>query len=250
MSNSEPSVRKLFEAFVYFRRQGATPDYALQELRRMKPTISPTERDELANQIRHWETNEGLQYRPVQQAVVEPLPPANVQQAGETRIQCTNCGAMNQPEARYCYSCGNLLIQYGTTRQLPTVSTMGGEMLDEQTRLVFVVRDFEDKPIEINIRHSSEIIIGRAAPDSPIVPDVDLTPYEGKTRGVSRAHATLKFKDNVMTVSDMGSVNNTYLNGERVHPQEIRILRDGDELRLGQLVLQVSFQKALKRISR
>lgn len=44
-----------------------------------------------------------------------------------------------------------------------------------------------------------------------------------------------------VVVSDMGSANSTYLNGQRLMPYEPRILRDNDELRLGRLVIRISF---------
>ena len=40
-----------------------------------------------------------------------------------------------------------------------------------------------------------------------------------------------------------GSANSTYLNGQRLLPSEPRILRDNDELRLGRLVIRVTFAR-------
>ena len=51
---------------------------------------------------------------------------------------------------------------------------------------------------------------------------------------VSRAHAKLTRNDGEYTVEDLGSRNGILLNGLRVHSA---VLRDGDELQLGDVVL-------------
>jgi len=40
----------------------------------------------------------------------------------------------------------------------------------------------------------------------------------------------------------MGSVNGTYLNGERLPANREHVIRDGDEIRLGKLVFHAYFQ--------
>ncbi|NJL93362.1 MAG: FHA domain-containing protein [Anaerolineae bacterium] len=55
-------------------------------------------------------------------------------------------------------------------------------------------------------------------------------------------------QNQTLTLVDNNSVNYTFINGERVHPHERRVVRDGDELRLGKLTLRVSFQRELRRI--
>jgi pSer/pThr/pTyr-binding forkhead associated (FHA) protein len=53
---------------------------------------------------------------------------------------------------------------------------------------------------------------------------------------ISRAHALLGFKGDQPFVQDLGSTNGTLLNG--AHEQQA-LLRDGDELRMGRLVLRI-----------
>ena len=40
---------------------------------------------------------------------------------------------------------------------------------------------------------------------------------------------------------DLGSANATYLNGQKLIPFQARILRDGDELKLGNCGVRVGF---------
>ena len=53
---------------------------------------------------------------------------------------------------------------------------------------------------------------------------------------ISRAHALLGFKGDQPFVQDLGSTNGTLLNGSR---EQQSILSDGDELRMGRLVLRI-----------
>ena len=243
----EYSVQELFEAFVYMRRQGATPDYALQQLKKLRPSINTSERDSLSKQIRQWEKSEGHHHPPNPDTEIN-LPPAPLLDDKAESVQCPNCDTSNQGHATYCYACGTLLTRAGT-KQLESTNPTDGVNFGNLSSLVFTVRGYEDSPLHLDLKDMQEIIIGRTAVDSVIVPDVDLTHHNGQGAGVSRVHATLKRQDNNITVVDMGSMNHTYLNGERIFPQEVRILRDGDELRLGRLVMRVAFQKQLRRIN-
>lgn len=247
----EYTVRDLFEAFVFLRRQGATPDYALQELRKLRPTIASNERNDLAVMIRQWERAEGQHHRPNPEAKIQPPPPPPppaTQQQSSAKVACPECKTLNPADARYCFACGTLLTRVGTQQLFSEEDGAEGTSFGNLSSLIFTVRSFEEKPLRVNLEEFQEVIIGRTGPDSVIMPDVDLTEYTAKDLGVSRVHSTLKRKDSVVTISDMGSVNHTYLNGERIFPQEIRVLRDGDEIRLGRLVMRVSFQRELKRI--
>jgi pSer/pThr/pTyr-binding forkhead associated (FHA) protein len=53
---------------------------------------------------------------------------------------------------------------------------------------------------------------------------------------ISRAHALLGFKGDQPFVQDLGSTNGTLVNGAR---EQQAFLRDGDELRMGRLVLRI-----------
>ena len=87
-----------------------------------------------------------------------------------------------------------------------------------------------------------ELKVGRTHDDESLPqPEVDLSPYGATKLGVSRNHLTLSRDHDTIFVTDLGSANSTYLNGQRLMPHERRILRDNDELRLGRLVVRVNF---------
>ena len=59
---------------------------------------------------------------------------------------------------------------------------------------------------------------------------------------VSRAHARVYARGEVLHVEDLGSTNGTFLNGRRLaEGKEVRA-RDGDELMLGALVFRVELR--------
>jgi DNA-binding winged helix-turn-helix (wHTH) protein len=53
--------------------------------------------------------------------------------------------------------------------------------------------------------------------------------------GVSRLHARIRIEHGVATLEDLGSKNGTHLNGTRI--DRARVLADGNEIRLGTIVL-------------
>lgn len=88
---------------------------------------------------------------------------------------------------------------------------------------------------------AESFFFGRRDVDRNVFPDIDLSPYGGLKEGVSREHARLVAKDNRILVQDMGSSNGTFINGEKLQGNETRRLRDGDDLQLGYMNLQVNF---------
>jgi pSer/pThr/pTyr-binding forkhead associated (FHA) protein len=56
-------------------------------------------------------------------------------------------------------------------------------------------------------------------------------------------HVSYDARSHTICISDLGSANGTYINGQRLHPHEVRVLRDHDEMRLGKLVMLASFRR-------
>ena len=90
----------------------------------------------------------------------------------------------------------------------------------------------------------TDFTLGRVSEAQPIMPDIDLTPYQAYANGVSRLHAVLKREGNRVFVMDLGSSNGTYLNGKRLTPNVEQTLNHGDMLSLGKLKIQILLRKA------
>ena len=84
-------------------------------------------------------------------------------------------------------------------------------------------------------------LIGRRDPDTGIIPSVDLTEENAVELGVSRKHAIIVRRDGAVHIADNNSANGTFLNGQRLVADRLRVLRDGDDVRVGKIVLRVTF---------
>lgn len=83
------------------------------------------------------------------------------------------------------------------------------------------------------------MVVGRAHPDSAYYPDIDLGAFGGGDQGVSREHLFFKLDGERVVVVDNNSANGTRLNGQTLKPGEAYPVRNGDELKLGLMELQV-----------
>lgn len=91
----------------------------------------------------------------------------------------------------------------------------------------------------IPIPEEDEVTLGRASAGQPIVPDIDLTPYQGLETGVSRLHASIRIKADDVYIMDLGSANGTRLNGEKITPSTLHKLENLSVITLGKLNLKV-----------
>lgn len=165
-------------------------------------------------------------------------------------IDCPWCGKPNDPKAKICAYCGQLLVNVSATRALTDtdfeegVPRWGTARLNPRTNLILLVRGKEDNKFVFDASTLTEIVIGRKDPDTGEAPGIDLEPFQGMEHGVSRRHASIIRKDGKsLQIVDQGSPNGTFLNGQRLVANQPRILRDGDELRLAKLVLTVQFRR-------
>jgi hypothetical protein len=119
-------------------------------------------------------------------------------------------------------------------------SQFGGLMIAGDLLLT----DVESKTVfSIARDRLEEVIIGRKNRQNNFVPTVDLTALDGHTKGVSRRHATLLRKGNWLMIVDHISKNGSALNGQPLVPEQPRIVREGDTIRIGLINLIVSYQK-------
>lgn len=165
-------------------------------------------------------------------------------------IICQECHHPNRVGTLYCEECGRSLVGLPSNATIPTrafqntddataKATWGTAHLNDGTFLVFHFPDIE-KPLEI--KPTKRLIFGRADAGNPANPDIDLVPYGALEKGVSRQHAAIELNEDTLIILDTGSSNGTYLNGQRIMPNQPRVLRDGDEIRFGKLVAHVYFK--------
>ncbi len=83
-----------------------------------------------------------------------------------------------------------------------------------------------------------EIIVGRSDPQSNSYPDVDLGPYGGLDLGVSRRHFRLTRTGDQFYIEDLGAMNGTVVNDQRLPPHTLQPLRTGDHIAIGKMALR------------
>ena len=169
---------------------------------------------------------------------------------GETHVNtCPNCGRENKAGDKICVYCGEpLTLEGAATRTLEDTDfeegrpQWGTARFNSRMRLLVNERDSKEQH-EFYLDENGELMLGRMDPDTGESPDIDLAAYNAAEKGVSRRHAMIARRETALNIIDLGTPNGTFLNGQRLVANQPRVLRDGDEVRLGHLVLRISFGK-------
>lgn len=156
-------------------------------------------------------------------------------------IPCPQCQKMNDVKATYCYSCGTPMGAATTANA--TRPLAGGETDNayfDENMILYLKVVGGDTRLQVD-PSMNETILGRKTADSVMIPDIDLSPFEAGEHGVSRLHASLRRQNDTVVMTDLGSKNHTHINGQRLHAHEVRVVHDGDEIRLGRLIMHIFF---------
>jgi pSer/pThr/pTyr-binding forkhead associated (FHA) protein len=146
---------------------------------------------------------------------------------------CTRCGHSNLPGSRFCSNCGNPLLGGQPAAEVTSTMAFGAIGLAEPTDETGEVPAYQEEPgvAALVVRRGpnagsrfpldQEVTTAGRSPDSEIFLD-DVT--------VSRRHAEVTRTAQGFLVRDVGSLNGTYVNRERI--EEV-LLADGDEVQVG-----------------
>lgn len=166
--------------------------------------------------------------------------------------KCHVCTAENREGVVYCKECGTLLNkELSTVLNLLPVTTRISEAharevithhrgtgeFDVSDELVLGVGEQE-----VTVEITEKVVLGRSGEKIGAAPVVDLTPVGAYREGVSRRHCEVMRVGNHLVVTDLGSGNGTFLNGERLVPGRAYPLCHRDLLWLGGLKMTVYFQ--------
>lgn len=163
-------------------------------------------------------------------------------------IVCSNCKHANLSGAMFCAECGAQLV--GKDALITqTIST------DKFKKVANIPADDMYQPFDgsdawgslhlldtgqvLPLSSRNEFTMGRISEGQPIMPDIDLSPYQAYAAGVSRLHAVIKRDGARLIFMDLGSSNGTYINGKRLPPNVEHSLAHGDVVALGKLKMQI-----------
>jgi len=243
------------------RRSGAPRDDALNKLRGLIHLLSPADRKEFTRGVEDWEVKQG------KKVTTATAPAAGEGAAAEAAsnsryifgmseydrlagergssairplhgfVVCPTCGKKTDINSETCMSCGNLVDE--NVAQANFADTNGQAFFGPNSTLVLAINGATEL-IELPIQ--KELTLGRHVGDSTSA-DVDLTEHRAEVLGVSRRHATIKRQGTTLTLTDLGSTNHTFINGQQLADNETRPLKSGDEVSLGTLGFTVIYRQ-------
>ncbi len=149
-------------------------------------------------------------------------------------VFCPSCGHRNPTGVNFCSSCGASLLSVApdTSVSMHPVEDLSEAVGDEAAvgllelprgvRMLVVARGPD---VGARFPLESDVVQAGRHPESDIFLD-DIT--------VSRRHVEFVTRDKVTVVRDVGSLNGTYVNGERIDEAH---LSSGDEVQIGKFKL-------------
>lgn len=230
----------IFEDYRQKRQNGLEVKDALHELRDAISALSTNEKTRLKARIRSWEQERRYQAKP------EHPDARSTQRLPQQLKKCPHCNKGNPIGETVCAYCGQMMEKPAIGTQKisdPDEQDFAFYYFGSQSSLVLALR-YTVQTVTLRPQERNKpVIIGRLVEGSEVKPDVDLSPFDGAEMGVSRAHLAVEYnaEDNNIKVYDLGSANGSFINGRRLHPREIVVLRNGDDIRLGRMVLRANF---------
>ena len=189
--------------------------------------------------------NCGVQLPPVISA--PPSLPQALSAAKESHSQagggkCSYCEQENGSGDVYCQNCGQELISLNETlisipsfSPTPVVASMPIPRMAIAKKACFVVQSSQvNLPIPAE---KTDILIGRQDMGRNVFPEIDLTGQDAESGSVSRRHARMIFKNGQWFIEDLHSTNYTFVNREMLPPGQLRPLQNGDEVRVGKVLM-------------
>ncbi len=162
---------------------------------------------------------------------------------------CPSCGNRNLDQAKFCDACGASLesgmasVPYPPpvsapppaerAAPAPPLHAGGVQSAPEFPGQSRAVLRSEATGETFVLQPEKEAIIGRGDPARGLRPDITLNDDAALAQGVSRLHAKVIYQGGTFYLVDLNSTNSTYINGNRLVPQQFYSLRDGDTVELG-----------------
>ena len=171
-------------------------------------------------------------------------------------IVCHTCQTANLPGAFFCAECGASFLP--ASKGHDTTSAIGIEFTSDAPSTVAPVTPQaleRHQPVlrvvilnsgrKLSFDNPQPILIGRPDRANKFFPDIDLSADGGLEAGVSRRHARLISQEHTWFIEDLQSANGTFVNKQRVSADAPHPVHDGDEIRLGNILLRLELATIL-----
>jgi hypothetical protein len=253
----DPIVER-FSEFIHLRQTGVSRDEAWLAVLKKCGDLKEKHVQQLLLMAKDWEMREGYKYRhrdnsDSRSTLVQPpeglrqptasngtpkgtsyLDPKTLEQI-EAQAQQQKSSAIKPLQ--------EIEAEVPQTNQLrPTSQSTDRSYFGPKSKIIMYFKDFPDEVLTIEVPPTQELIIGRVAANSIMAPDIDLTPVRASYYGISRLHAAIQRREFTVLLSDLGSANHTYLNGERLLPHEWRVLKHDDQITFANMLTQIRFK--------
>jgi hypothetical protein len=109
----------------------------------------------------------------------------------------------------------------------------------DDTGIVCMIGD-ETLPIPVNLKN--KVYIGRDVTARLFASFIDLSPFGGRELGVSRIHAVIeKSLNGIYQIMDLGSMNGSKIDGNRLKPFKLYPLTDDMKISIGSFPIRLQF---------
>ena len=168
-------------------------------------------------------------------------------------IICSNCKNSNLDGAMFCAECGSQLVGKDELTTQNITTKQFGDLKDMPAQDAYQSFEGSDAWGSLHLLDTGQVLplstkneftMGRISEGQPIMPDIDLSPYQAYAAGVSRLHGVIKRDGNRIIFMDLGSANGSYINGKRLASNVEQVLNHGDIVALGKLKMQVLIKNA------
>jgi hypothetical protein len=164
---------------------------------------------------------------------------------------CTSCKSACTEDDLYCAHCGCVLLhalhtddallyateKLGITESTPAAIQWGTRYFHPRAR-VFLQVEKTDTIIPVKFVNNLAVV-GRRGGSA--IPHVDLTAQDALGLGVSRYHLRIARQFDALYVTDLKSLNGTFLDRDRLKPDIPQLLHNKAILQLGTMLLRVHF---------
>ncbi|PRX98750.1 FHA domain-containing protein [Allonocardiopsis opalescens] len=160
-------------------------------------------------------------------------------------VYCTQCGHANPGDARFCSNCGSPLTRGAPERASETTSTISISGIEALEAAESGEEPTPADPVAVEaLPPGTALLVVKRGPNvgSRFLLDKDVTKVGRHPNSdiflddvtVSRRHVEFRRRGEGFAVRDVGSLNGTYVNRERIDEVE---LGGGDEVQIGKFRL-------------